>query len=151
MLLHIYQMPSTLSSNAQTRLLVYSLTLLKHRLQSLTQRGAWKINLEGLTVWKCLFLVSSWLNHLDKLQIISFAFKRIAHLSFNSSIAEISNTFRVPIPLYLTYFPSRIFPLSLAVWKFTVVCLRMFLSLIVLDTQGFFWLYLYFFLSLFLC
>ena len=68
-------------------------------------------------------------------------------MSFYSSIAiEISNTFLVPIPLYLTYFPSRIFPLSLAVWKFTMVCLRMLLfSLIVLDTQGFFWLYLYFF------
>ena len=54
--------------------------------------------------------------------------------------------FEFPFLCIWPIFPSRIFPLSLAVWKFTVVCLRMFLfSLIVLDTQGFFWLYLYFF------
>ena len=54
--------------------------------------------------------------------------------------------FKFPFLCIWPIFPSRIFPLSLAVWKFTVVCLRMFLfSLIVLDTQGFFWLYLYFF------
>ena len=95
-----------------------------------------------------LFYSHPWLIIWISCRSISLCFlKESFHCLFYSSIAiEISNTFLVPIPLYLTYIPSRIFPLSLAVWKFTMVCLRMLLfSLIVLDTQGFFWLYLYFF------